>query len=69
VHGYRRTVGSTVSVREPRLRSARAVARRRDEEIAWRVCSIWNRGADRYWELRSAATLRRAKVEMSQIGG
>jgi len=40
-----------------------------EEQIAGRLRSIWSGRADRYSELRSAATLRRAKVEMSHIGG
>ncbi len=40
-----------------------------EEQIAERLRSIWSGRADRYSELRSAATLRRAKVEMSHIGG
>jgi GTP 3',8-cyclase len=40
-----------------------------DEQIAWRLRSIWSGRADRYSELRSAATLGVAKVEMSHIGG
>ncbi len=40
-----------------------------DEQIAGRLRSIWSGRVDRYSELRSAATLRRAKVEMSHIGG
>jgi cyclic pyranopterin phosphate synthase len=40
-----------------------------DEQIAGRLRSIWSRRADRYSELRSAATPRRARVEMSHIGG
>jgi len=40
-----------------------------DEEIAGRLRLIWSGRADRYSELRSAATPRRARVEMSHIGG
>jgi len=40
-----------------------------DEQIAGQLRSIWSRRDDRYSELRSAATPRRAKVEMSHIGG
>jgi cyclic pyranopterin phosphate synthase len=40
-----------------------------DEQIVGRLRSIWSGRADRYSELRSAATLRGAKVEMSHIGG
>jgi cyclic pyranopterin phosphate synthase len=40
-----------------------------DEQIARRLRSIWSGRADRYSELRSAATPRRARVEMSHIGG
>jgi GTP 3',8-cyclase len=40
-----------------------------DGQIACRLRSIWTGRADRYSELRSAATPRRARVEMSHIGG
>jgi cyclic pyranopterin phosphate synthase len=40
-----------------------------DEQIAGRLRSIWSGRGDRYSELRSAATPRRARVEMSHIGG
>jgi cyclic pyranopterin phosphate synthase len=40
-----------------------------DEQIAGRLRLIWSGRGDRYSELRSAATPRRAKVEMSHIGG
>jgi GTP 3',8-cyclase len=40
-----------------------------DEQIAGQLRSIWSGRDDRYSELRSAATLPRAKVEMSHIGG
>src|SRR5712691_4060098 len=40
-----------------------------DQALAGRLRSIWSGRADRYSELRSAATPRRAKVEMSHIGG
>jgi cyclic pyranopterin phosphate synthase len=40
-----------------------------DEQIAWRLRSIWSGRADRYSELRSEATPGVAKVEMSHIGG
>jgi GTP 3',8-cyclase len=44
-------------------------ARATDEQIAWRLRSIWSGRDDRYSELRSAATLGAVKVEMSHIGG
>ncbi|HWP29285.1 MAG TPA: GTP 3',8-cyclase MoaA [Chloroflexota bacterium] len=40
-----------------------------DEEIAAVLRGIWQRRADRYSELRTAATVRLPKVEMSRIGG
>jgi GTP 3',8-cyclase len=40
-----------------------------DEQIAGRLRSIWSGRDDRYSELRSAATPRRRRVEMSHIGG
>jgi cyclic pyranopterin phosphate synthase len=40
-----------------------------DEELATAVTSIWSARADRYSELRSAATVDLPKVEMSYIGG
>lgn len=40
-----------------------------DAEITDRVRSIWGARTDRYSELRTAYTSRRAKVEMSRIGG
>ncbi|HEX5466459.1 MAG TPA: GTP 3',8-cyclase MoaA [Candidatus Limnocylindrales bacterium] len=40
-----------------------------DDELEERVRSIWTRRVDRYSELRSAATERLPKVEMSHIGG
>jgi GTP 3',8-cyclase len=40
-----------------------------DEQIAGRLRSIWSGRVDRYSELRSGATQRQAKVEMSHIGG
>lgn len=40
-----------------------------DDELAATVRAVWGRRADRYSELRHAHTRRRAKVEMSYIGG
>ncbi len=40
-----------------------------DDELADLIGGIWRRRADRYSELRSAATPRLPKVEMSRIGG
>jgi GTP 3',8-cyclase len=40
-----------------------------DREIEERLRSIWRVRDDRYSELRTAATSRRAKVEMSRVGG
>jgi cyclic pyranopterin phosphate synthase len=40
-----------------------------DEEISARIAAIWHVRADRYSELRSAATVPLPKVEMSHIGG
>jgi cyclic pyranopterin phosphate synthase len=40
-----------------------------DEDLARRIRAIWGRRVDRYSELRNAQTRRRAKIEMSYIGG
>ncbi len=40
-----------------------------DEELAERIRAVWRVRADRYSELRSLATVRLPKVEMSHIGG
>jgi cyclic pyranopterin phosphate synthase len=40
-----------------------------DDDIATRIAAIWHIRADRYSELRSAATVPLPKVEMSHIGG
>ena len=40
-----------------------------DDQLAEAVTGIWRRRADRYSELRSAATADLPKVEMSYIGG
>jgi cyclic pyranopterin phosphate synthase len=40
-----------------------------DEELNAAVTAIWQKRADRYSELRSAATKDLPKVEMSYIGG
>ena len=44
-------------------------AGRSDAEIAEAVAAIWRTRADRYSEIRTAATAREGKVEMSFIGG
>jgi len=40
-----------------------------DAEIAQFLSSLWGRRSDRYSELRSEATVRLQKIEMSYIGG
>ena len=40
-----------------------------DADIAAFVRAIWHRRADRYSEIRSAATIGLDKVEMSRVGG
>jgi cyclic pyranopterin phosphate synthase len=40
-----------------------------DERLAQAIGAVWRRRADRYSELRTAATARERKVEMSYIGG
>jgi cyclic pyranopterin phosphate synthase len=40
-----------------------------DDELAAAIADIWRARADRYSELRSAATADRPRVEMSYIGG
>ena len=40
-----------------------------DAELGNAIASVWRRRADRYSELRTAATARAPKVEMSYIGG
>lgn len=40
-----------------------------DEELRERIATIWRGRADRYSELRSAATSELPRVEMSHIGG
>jgi cyclic pyranopterin phosphate synthase len=40
-----------------------------DDEIAAAIAAVWGRRTDRYSELRTAATARLNKVEMSYIGG
>ena len=42
---------------------------RGDDEIAAAVGHIWRERADRYSEMRTAATAREKKIEMSYIGG
>jgi len=40
-----------------------------DAEIGNAIAAVWNRRDDRYSEIRTAATARAPKVEMSYIGG
>jgi GTP 3',8-cyclase len=40
-----------------------------DDELAAAIAAVWGRRTDRYSELRTAATARLDKVEMSYIGG
>ena len=40
-----------------------------DEQLGNAVAAVWSRRGDRYSELRTAATARAPKVEMSYIGG
>jgi cyclic pyranopterin phosphate synthase len=40
-----------------------------DDEITSTIAAVWSRRTDRYSELRTAATARLDKVEMSYIGG
>jgi cyclic pyranopterin phosphate synthase len=40
-----------------------------DEEIRTTIRSVWSKRADRYSEIRSAATVPLPKIEMSYIGG
>jgi cyclic pyranopterin phosphate synthase len=40
-----------------------------DEELTAALADIWRARADRYSELRSAATAELPKIEMSYIGG
>jgi cyclic pyranopterin phosphate synthase len=40
-----------------------------DAQVANAVAAIWRQRADRYSEIRTAQTVRAAKVEMSYIGG
>ena len=40
-----------------------------EEELARAIARVWQARADRYSELRSAATVAVSKVEMSYIGG
>jgi cyclic pyranopterin phosphate synthase len=40
-----------------------------DEEISQLIRTVWSARADRYSELRTAATMKLRKVEMSYIGG
>ena len=40
-----------------------------DEDITREIKSIWSRRADRYSEIRTAATAKLQKIEMSYIGG
>ena len=52
-------------------RPARAAARRRMPTTRSRdaIAAVWRRRDDRYSEIRTAATARAPKVEMSYIGG
>jgi cyclic pyranopterin phosphate synthase len=40
-----------------------------DDTVRARIQAVWNGRADRYSEIRSAATTRLPKVEMSHVGG
>jgi cyclic pyranopterin phosphate synthase len=40
-----------------------------DEELSQAVAAIWQRRADRYSEIRTEATAKQRKIEMSYIGG
>ncbi|MGH8623016.1 MAG: GTP 3',8-cyclase MoaA, partial [Burkholderiales bacterium] len=40
-----------------------------DDEIRAAISGIWSKRADRYSEIRTAATVRLPKIEMSYIGG
>jgi len=40
-----------------------------DEEIRDQIAAVWQRRADRYSEIRTEATSKAQKVEMSYIGG
>ncbi len=40
-----------------------------DDELTQHIAQLWGKRADRYSELRSAATVALPKVEMSHIGG
>src|SRR6267143_748130 len=40
-----------------------------DEQIRDEIAAVWQRRADRYSEIRTAATSKNKKVEMSYIGG
>ena len=40
-----------------------------DDEIRNEIAAVWQRRDDRYSEIRTAATSRERKVEMSYIGG
>ncbi|HLY64955.1 MAG TPA: GTP 3',8-cyclase MoaA, partial [Chloroflexota bacterium] len=42
---------------------------RSDQELAEAIAGVWTARADRYSELRTAATKALPKVEMSHIGG
>ena len=57
-------------VRRRRLRPARAAARPvRDAQIGNAIAAIWRERGDRYSEIRTAATPRESRIEMSYIGG
>ena len=51
------------------LRGGAAAAGVDDAALATTVAQIWSQRANRYSEVRSAATGPRPKVEMSYIGG
>jgi cyclic pyranopterin phosphate synthase len=40
-----------------------------DEQLRDEIAAVWQARADRYSEIRSAATSKERKVEMSYIGG
>ena len=44
-------------------------AGRSDDEIAAAIGLIWNERSDRYSEIRTAASAKARKIEMSYIGG
>jgi len=40
-----------------------------DAQIGKAIAAIWRRRVDRYSEIRTAATPRESRIEMSYIGG